>query len=227
MKSARSKLLHEVAGHSLLSYAVGRRHRPPAASRSWSSSVTSATRSRRIWPRSRRTSRPRCRSSSSAPGTPSSAPWPRWATSTRRGRRHLRRRADADRRDAGGAARRPPRRSAAAVTVLTAEVPDPTGYGRILRGRRRRRSRRSSSTGTPTTSSWRSPRSTPASTSSTPRPCGPGLAELDHRQPTRASCYLTDVLGVARRRRAAGRRLPDRRPVADRGRQRPGPAVAG
>ena len=64
----------------------------------------------------------------------------------------------------------------AAVTVLTAVVADPTGYGRVVRDADGRVVRASSSTATPTTRSGRSPRSTPASTSSTLLSCPPDSA---------------------------------------------------
>ena len=62
--------------------------------------------------------------------------------------------------------------SGAVATVLTADVPDPTGYGRVLRRRRRRGRSRSSSTATPPRSSGPSTRSTPACTRSSPARCG-------------------------------------------------------
>ena len=61
-----------------------------------------------------------------------------------------------------GDARRPARgprvRSVSAVTVVTASLADPTGYGRVLRGAGRSASSPSSSRRTPPRSSWPSPR---------------------------------------------------------------------
>ncbi|MEZ5089082.1 MAG: NTP transferase domain-containing protein [Micropruina sp.] len=59
-----------------------------------------------------------------------------------------------------------------AVTVLTTIAPDPTGYGRIVREGGQVAG--SSSSATPAKPSGGSPRSTPASTSSTPPRCEPG-----------------------------------------------------
>ena len=53
----------------------------------------------------------------------------------------------------------------AAATLLTAEIDDPTGYGRVVRGRDERWPGWSS-TPTPPPRSWRSTRSTPPSTAS-------------------------------------------------------------
>ena len=85
------------------------------------------------------------------------------------------------------------------------------------------RSRRSSSTRTPPPSSCRSPRSTPASTSSTRTRLRTGLGEITADNAA-GELLLTDVIAVARRRgRPVGAYL-HRRPVADRGHQRPGAA---
>ena len=48
-------------------------------------------------------------------------------------RRHVRRRAAADERDARGAASPRTTQSGSAVTVITATLEDPTGYGRVIR----------------------------------------------------------------------------------------------
>ena len=115
------------------------------------------------------------------------------------------------------------RRARARPPCSPPTLPDPTGYGRILRdadgavaGDRRAEGRHRRAAG-------RSPRSTPASTPSTPTVLREALAQVgtDNAQGEK---YLTDVLAIARGRRAAGRRAPHRGPLADRGRQRPGPA---
>ena len=85
--------------------------------------------------------------------------------------------------------------SGAAATVLAAEVPDPTGLGRIVRDgvgdleRHRRGARRDAA------SSGRSGRSTPGSTRSTPTRCATALGKLttDNDQ---GEEYLTDVFGL-------------------------------
>ena len=84
-----------------------------------------------------------------------------------------------------------------AVTVITADVADPTGYGRVLRDDARPRRRGSSSTRTPTTRSARSPRSTRASTRSTPR-CWSRRSARVGRDNAQGEMYLTDVLRLAR-----------------------------
>ncbi len=61
---------------------------------------------------------------------------------------------------------------AAAATVVTTTLPDPTGYGRILRSPGPRGASASSNRPTPPRRSWPSPRSMPASTRSTSPRCG-------------------------------------------------------
>ena len=115
------------------------------------------------------------------------------------------------------------RRQQAAVTVLTARVPDPTGYGRILRdadglvtGIVEHRDADDVQRAIDEINS--------------------GIfvfeadvlrAALAQLAPTndQGELYLTDVLTIARRGRPDRRRLPDRRPLADRRGQRSGPAV--
>ena len=115
--------------------------------------------------------------------------------------------------------RRPGRRR----PILTAELDEPFGLGRILRnadgrgrgdrGGARTRPRRSA----------RSPRSTPACTRSTRRLLGPALGKLT-TQNAQGEEYLTDVVGVL----VDSGRTVIAYPAADRaevlGLQRPGPA---
>ena len=106
-----------------------------------------------------------------------------------------------------------------ALTVLTAEVDDPTGLGRIVRDGDGARRGRSSRSATPPTSSGRSARSTPASTSATPARCA--ACWPARRRNDQGEQYVTDVLGAAGRGRGAGRRRPRRGPGRRPGLQRP------
>ena len=203
MKSAIPKVLHTVGGRTLVHHAVAAAERPRARA-----------------PRRRR--RPRPRPGQGAPGRgraqghhrgPGRAARhrPRRRTAPCRGlppaRRHrrgdLRRRPAADHRDPRASCSAEHAGHGNAVTVLTAALADPTGYGRIVRdadgtvdghrraeGRHRRAARRSA-------------RSTPASTPSTPPRCGDGLGRLDTDN-AQGEHYLTDVVG--HRRAADGRR---------------------
>ena len=136
MKSSRSKLLHPWPV-SRCSATRSVPQLPCSPSGSWSSSVTGPTRCRRIWTRSRRMCRRCCRARTlrhrvRRPVRPRRPGRPQWG---RRG--HHGGRPDARRADAGRAAGRASG-DAAGVTLLTAEMRDPGGYGRILRGTGRR-----------------------------------------------------------------------------------------
>ncbi len=82
----------------------------------------------------------------------------------------------------------------AATTLLTAVLPDPTGYGRVVRERRRRRPRRRAQGRLPGRAA-RSTRSPPASTPSTPRTCAtrsagcpPTTRRASTTSPTSSGC---------------------------------------
>ena len=112
----------------------------------------------------------------------------------------------------------------AAVTVLTARVADPTGYGRVLRDAAGDVLARSSSTRTPRRPSARSTRSTAGSTRSTARSWPRRWPRITHRQrPGRAVPHRRRRASRARTADASGR-VPADDVLADRGRQRPGPA---
>ena len=115
---------------------------------------------------------------------------------SRRGGGHLRRRPDADRRDSGSAGRAHTAKAVTPCTVLTAVVPDPTGYGRIVR-ERGQVARIVEHKDASDAERRRSTRSTRASTSSTPACCVPDwpACTTDNAQ---GELYLTDVLGYAR-----------------------------
>ena len=90
-----------------------------------------------------------------------------------------------------------------AVTVLTAVLADPTGYGRIIRDADGAVDAHRRAEGRHRASSARSARSTPASTPSTPPCCATRLGRLDTDN-AQGEHYLTDVVGIAR---AAGGRV--------------------
>ena len=133
MRSGRPKVLHEIAGRSLLGHALAaaRGLDPARAGRG----RAARARRRRRAPRRRSppTSSSPSRTRSGAPAARPSAASPRSATGSRDGGRHLRRRPAAD---AGDAAR--PRRAARGRRrrghgADGARCADPTGYGRVLR----------------------------------------------------------------------------------------------
>ena len=224
MKSARSKLLHEVAGHSLLSYAVTRRHQP--AARAHRGRGRPPARPGRGPPGRDRAARdrPRCRSSSWAPGTRSRCALDALGELDRRGGRHLRRRADAGQRDPGRrcwpstAASRPrspcspprcPTRPATGGSCAT-----PTARSQAIVEHRDADEAQRAITEINSGIYVFEAETLRA-----------GLAELTPDQrPGRA---LPDRRARVWPAATAGRSraLIDRRPVADRGRQRPGPAV--
>ena len=142
---------------------------------------------------------------------------------TARDRRDLRRRPAADRRHARGlvADHRAQRRRGHRADRVRA------GPDRLRpdHPRRRRRGARGSSS-----------RRTPTDDERAVTEINSGIYVFDARRAARrprpssttdnaqGELYLTDVVGVARRPAAAVAAPPDRRPLADRGRQRPGPA---
>ena len=226
MKSATPKVLHTIGGRTLVGHAIrAARGIEPAAPR--------RRRAPRARPRrrARHRGRPRGRSSptrttSRAPAAPSSAPSRRSrATSTGTvvvtyGDVPL---LDGETLRGLVAAHHA---SGSAVTVITGNArrtrPATAGSLRDAEGCRRWRS---SSRRTPTSSSARSARSTAGSYAFDAAVLRDALAEVgtDNAQGEK---YLTDVIAIARGRRSGCARPPRRRPVADRGRQRPGAAGA-
>ena len=167
---------------------------------------------------------PRCRSSSAAPATRSQCALAELPDLTGTVRRDLRRRPAADRRDAA----RPVAAHAEqgnAVTVLTAQLDDPTGYGRVLRG----------ADGSVRRPIVEQKDATPEQQRAI-REINSGVYAFDAaalrdglapaRRPTtpQGELYLTDVVGHRARRRQPGRRPRGRGHRAGRGRQRPRPA---
>ena len=195
MKSALPKVLHPLLGRTLLGHvlaAAAPLRRGPHRGRG---------RARRragrapTWPRSPRTPHRCCRPSSAAPGTPCGSRWTRVPEATGtvvvlNGDVPLLRAETVQR--AGRGARG---EAGAAATVLAAEVPDPTGLGRIVRDARRpagadrRGARRDPGP------AGASGRSTPASTPST-RPgcatrwasCPPTTTRARSTSPTSSGC---------------------------------------
>ena len=136
--------------------------------------------------------------------------------------RHLRRRPAAHRRRRWR--RWPPsmQRAGNAVTVLTASVPDPTGYGRIVRD-----SSGALAAIVEQTDADDGATGDPEINSGVYAFDGGVLTDaLDRLSSANAQGerYLTDVVGDGPARRAPGRHLVTRRPGRDRGRQRPGTA---
>ena len=108
--------------------------------------------------------------------------------------------------------------------LLTGEVADPFGYGRILRDDDGDGRRRSSRRRTPTAEQARDPRDQLAASSpSTATFLADALARIGNDN-AKGEYYLTDVVGIARADGRAVGRAPHRRRDADRGRQRPRPA---
>ena len=142
MKSRTPKILHEIGGRPWSATRCGRpQHRPAAAG------PRGPARAGPAWPptspSSTRTPSSSTRTRCPAPAAPSRSRWRRWTPpSLRRHRRgHLRRRAAARpatllRELVADARARTATRSPSSPRVLD----DATGYGRILRGRRRRAS---------------------------------------------------------------------------------------
>ena len=150
MKSARSKLLHEVAGQSLLSYAVAPRpHDPARADRGRHRSPARAGRGPPGRDRAARHDRGPG-SAATAPGMRCSAPWPRWAISAVRWWSPMGDVPMLSGGDAGGLLGDAPRAGRRRSRVLTARGARPDGIRADPAGCRRTWSRRSSSTRTPT-----------------------------------------------------------------------------
>ena len=204
MRSSTPKVLHEVGGRSLLGHVAAQRARPRPPSTCSSSSGTAATPvvaelasvdPRRAAGRPARAARHGRRGAPRAGGAPGRRLTARVIVVVRATRPLL----TAD--DPGRSGRRP-LESGAAATVLTAVVDDPTGYGRVVRRDDGVGRRRSSRTATPTPTSARSPRSTAASTPSTPAPLARRWAALGTAN-SQGEEYLTDVVALLR---ADGRR---------------------
>ena len=167
----------------------------------------------RTWSWSTRAPRWPCRRSSSARRTPFRSRWRPWTRPTTRSMAPSSSRSATSRCSATTrwqSLMAAHESAGNAVTVLTAVVPDPTGYGRILRDDTRRVARQRRAPRRHRRSSSRSTRSTAGSTRSTPTCCRDALGGVGEHN-AQGERYLPDVLAVARtagQPRRRGRRWP-------------------